>query len=67
MTGKTKIEEKNKKVKTKPSTPRCRQDYCTTPYQNVTFAEDPFAAEIWDDYTKVWQCENCRENSLWDI
>jgi hypothetical protein len=35
--------------------------------QDVSFGPDPYAADIYDDQTPVWECGNCREASLGDI
>jgi hypothetical protein len=45
----------------------CRRwatEYETNP---VTYGEDPYAAEIADDHTEIWECDNCREQSAMDI
>ena len=34
---------------------------------NVTFGPDPYALEINDDDTPVWECANCRDESAGDI
>ena len=33
----------------------------------VTKGPDPFAYEIHDDETEIWECDNCREESAMDI
>ena len=31
------------------------------------YGPDPYQAEINDDETEYWICQECYENSLWDI
>ena len=38
-----------------------------TPENPVTKAPDPYNAEINEDETEVWECENCRYESAQDI
>lgn len=33
----------------------------------VTFESNPFAAEIYDDHTPMWMCEECRYQAAMDI
>jgi ribosomal protein L37AE/L43A len=33
----------------------------------VTWGEDPYASEISDDHTEIWECENCREESSMEV
>jgi len=47
--------------------PKCQNKYCKTPYDDVTYEPDPFDEELNDDDTPVYQCKNCREDSLMDI
>jgi hypothetical protein len=35
--------------------------------KKVTFGPDPYQAEINDDHTPYWMCEECRNQSLEDI
>lgn len=35
--------------------------------ENVTYAPNPYAAEIREDYTKVRMCKDCRYESSMDI
>jgi hypothetical protein len=43
---------------------RWASEYSTNP---VTFGSDPYADEIGDDKTEVWECEDCRYESAMDI
>jgi len=47
--------------------PKHHCTHCKTVRGDVTFDENPFAAEINDDHTKVWMCGECRSNSAGDI
>ena len=40
---------------------------CGTVGDDVTFGPDPYAEEIGNDDTPVWECENCRHESAQDI
>ena len=42
----------------------CGKPFCE---RHIIYEEDPFAAEIHDDHTKVWACEDCRLESVADI
>ncbi len=33
----------------------------------VTWRTDPYAEEIWDDYTKMWLCDYCADEHAMDI
>ena len=44
---------------------KCRE--CGKVDSTVTFAPDSYNDEIYDDNTPVWECENCRMESLMDI
>jgi hypothetical protein len=47
---------------------KCIKCGCSNTKENpVTFGEDPFAAEINDDHTEVWECDDCRRESADDI
>lgn len=46
----------------------CQVCFClSTPENPLTFAADQYMAEIKNDETKVWECANCRHESLMDI
>lgn len=47
--------------------PKCSRSYCETPYNNVTFAPDPFSSEINGDETPVWMCEQCRYERAMEV
>ena len=34
---------------------------------DVTFEENPFSAEIYDDHTEVWMCEAHRNEAARDV
>ena len=47
---------------------KCISCECSDTKENpVTLGPDPYADEIHDDNTEVWECENCREDSRMDI
>ena len=44
--------------------PCCCSCQATT---DLRYGPDPFALEIYDDYTEVWLCDNCYQNHCDDI
>lgn len=47
---------------------KCTRCSCSNTKENpVTKAPDPYASEIHDDDTDVWECASCREQSALDI
>lgn len=46
---------------------RCSDEYCETPYEDLTYAPDPFRSEIAGDDTEIWLCSNCRYKSVMEI
>lgn len=45
----------------------CRISSETDSDNPVTFGPDSYSLEIDDDYTSVWECENCRYERGMDI
>lgn len=39
---------------------KCGRWFCK---KHIEYASDPFASDIHDDHTKVWECEECRYES----
>lgn len=33
----------------------------------VSFGPDPFKSEIYDDHTPLWLCDQCHQNSAWEV
>lgn len=47
---------------------KCQSCGCSNTKENpVTKGPDPYASEIDDDETEVWECDNCRSDSAMDI
>ena len=47
---------------------KCISCGCSNTEKNpVTKGPDPYAYEINDDDTEVWECDRCREDSAMDI
>lgn len=46
---------------------RCK--FCNKLFKlsDIKFAPDPYAAEIYNDKTKVWACEPCRDQQAANI
>lgn len=43
---------------------KCIKCGCSNTKENPVYkARDPYQAEINDDDTEVWECENCRQES----
>jgi hypothetical protein len=40
---------------------------CSCGKRGATYGPDPYAADINDDDTPVWECEDCRHESAMDI
>ena len=45
----------------------CAHQCCCGTRENVSYGPNPFAAEIYDDHTDVWMCQECRYESAMDI
>lgn len=43
---------------------RCGGEF---PPEEMTYCADPFAAEMWDDDTEAWYCQDCLEDSRMSI
>lgn len=46
--------------------PKFKCEYCGST-DEVQFMADPYNAEINDDYTEHFICDNCAQESAWDI
>ncbi len=46
---------------------RCQDCHKLFPHGEIEYAPDPYAEEINDDMTPVWECLKCRHESAMDI
>ena len=63
-TGKLTVSDKPKRKKPKHHCYTCKS---TEDEKKLEFTEDPYEAEINDNYTKHWFCEDCLKDSAENI